>query len=61
MEGQPTIEQVAADLQASGIRRIHVLAWRDLDDPDAGGSEVVADEFSRRWAAVGFQITHRTS
>ena len=33
----------------------------DLDDPDAGGSEVHADEFMRRWAAAGLDITHRTS
>lgn len=44
-----------------GIRRVHTLAWRDLDDPDAGGSEVHADEFMRRWAAAGLDITHRTS
>jgi glycosyltransferase involved in cell wall biosynthesis len=57
----PPIDQIAADLQAAGIRRIHVLAWRDLDDPDAGGSEVHADEFSRRWAELGFEVQHRTS
>ena len=44
-----------------GVRRVHVLAWRDLDDPDAGGSEVHADEFMRRWAAAGLDITQRTS
>ena len=44
-----------------GVRRVHVLAWRDLDDPDAGGSEVHADEFMRRWAEAGLDITHRTS
>ena len=27
----------------------------------AGGSEVHADEFMRRWAAAGLEITHRTS
>ncbi|MBA3289256.1 MAG: glycosyltransferase family 4 protein [Acidimicrobiia bacterium] len=43
------------------MRRVHVLAWRDLDDPDAGGSEVHADEFMRRWAAAGLDIVHRTS
>ena len=45
----------------AGVRRLHVLAWRDLDDPDAGGSEVHADEFMRRWAAAGLDIVHRTS
>ena len=48
-------------MMAVGVRRVHVLAWRDLDDPDAGGSEVHADEFMRRWAAAGLDITHRTS
>ncbi len=38
-----------------------MLAWRDLDDPDAGGSEVHADEFMRRWAEAGLEVTHRTS
>jgi len=51
----------AADLQARGVRRIHVLAWRDLDDLDAGGSEVHADEFMQRWATHGLEVLHRTS
>ena len=50
-----------ADLQRRGIGRVHVLAWRDLDDPDAGGSEVHADEFMRRWADLGLEVLHRTS
>ncbi len=45
----------------SGIRRIGVLAWRDLDDPEAGGSEVHADEIFRRWATAGVELTMRTS
>ena len=27
---------------AAGLRRVHILAWRDLDDIEAGGSEVHA-------------------
>jgi glycosyltransferase involved in cell wall biosynthesis len=50
-----------ADLQRLGIQRIHVLAWRDLDDRDAGGSEVHADELMSRWAAHGLDVLHRTS
>lgn len=49
------------DLKTRGIRRIHVLGWRDLADPDAGGSEGHAHEFMRRWAAGGLDVTHRTS
>lgn len=55
------LQSLADDLQRAGVRRIHTLAWRDLDDPDAGGSEVHADEFMRRWAAAGLEILHRTS
>jgi glycosyltransferase involved in cell wall biosynthesis len=57
----PNIQQLADEMISNGVRRVHVLAWRDLDDPDAGGSEVHADEFMRRWAAAGLDITHRTS
>ena len=55
------IEQLADEMRAAGCSRVHVLAWRDLDDVDAGGSEVHADNFMRRWAAAGLDITHRTS
>jgi glycosyltransferase involved in cell wall biosynthesis len=49
------------DLLRRGVRRVHVLAWRDLDDRDAGGSEVHADELMRRWAGHGLDVLHRTS
>ena len=55
------LQRDADALVARGVRRVHVLAWRDLDDPDAGGSEVHADECERRWAAAGLDIVHRTS
>lgn len=55
------LDEHVADIIDRGIRQVHVLAWRDLDDPDAGGSEVHADEFMRRWAERGLDVTHRTS
>lgn len=45
----------------AGIRRVHVFAWRDLDDDEAGGSEVHADNIESIWARAGLQVTHRTS
>ena len=45
----------------SGISTIQVVAWRDLDDPEAGGSELHADEILTRWAAAGVAIESRTS
>ncbi len=55
------VEEVVGDLAELGVRRVHVLAWRDLDDADAGGSEVHADEVMQRWAAAGLDVLHRTS
>lgn len=52
------IGDVAAE---AGIRRIHVLAWRDLADVEAGGSEVHAAAVCRLWAAAGLEVTLRTS
>jgi glycosyltransferase involved in cell wall biosynthesis len=46
---------------AAGLRRIHLLAWRDLDDDEAGGSEVHAHTIARLWAEAGIEVTMRTS
>jgi len=46
---------------AQGLQRVHILAWRDLDDVEAGGSEVHAAEIARRWAEAGIDVLVRTS
>lgn len=59
-----TDDQIAklGDIAArAGIRRIHMLAWRDLDDVEAGGSEVHASEVARLWAEAGIEVVIRTS
>lgn len=55
------LDWLVDDLLQRGIRRIHVLAWRDLADEDAGGSEAHAHEFMTRWADRGVDVLHRTS
>jgi glycosyltransferase involved in cell wall biosynthesis len=62
--GDSTSEATAkiGDLAASvGLRRIHLLAWRDLDDVEAGGSELHAAQVARIWAEAGLEVTMRTS
>ncbi len=45
----------------AGLRRIHFVAWRDLDDPEAGGSELHAHKVASLWAEAGLDVTFRTS
>ena len=60
MMPEPT--QSLSDLvEASGVRRVDVVAWRDLDDPEAGGSEIHAHEVLSRWAAAGVDVRLWTS
>jgi glycosyltransferase involved in cell wall biosynthesis len=46
---------------AAGLHRIHVLAWRDVADVEAGGSELHAAAVARRWGEAGIEVTMRTS
>jgi glycosyltransferase involved in cell wall biosynthesis len=55
------LEDLAAVASRSGIRRVHFVAWRDLDDPEAGGSELHAHKVASLWAAAGLDVTFRTS
>ncbi len=42
---------------AAGISRVEMVAWRDLDHPEAGGSELHAARIAERWAAAGMEVT----
>ncbi|WP_045875406.1 glycosyltransferase family 4 protein [Pseudofrankia sp. DC12] len=55
---EPTLEEL---VERSGLRRVHMLAWRDLDDPEAGGSELHADKVAAAWAAAGVDVSMRTA
>ncbi len=55
------LDEVAARAFEVGVRRIQMLAWRDLDDPEAGGSERHAHRVASLWASAGLDVTMRTS
>ena len=62
--GAPTgsVARKLGDIAAAAdLRRVHLLAWRDLDDPEAGGSEIHAHQIASMWAAAGLDVTLRTS
>lgn len=52
-----SLDTVVGAATGAGLRRIHVLTWRDLDHPDAGGSEIHISEVARRWSAAGLDVT----
>ena len=61
-EAERSEPEVLASIAAqAGLRRIHFVAWRDLEDPEAGGSELHAHKIASRWAAAGLDVTFRTS
>jgi glycosyltransferase involved in cell wall biosynthesis len=55
---EPSLAELVA---TSGLRRVHMLAWRDLDDPESGGSELHADKVAAAWAAAGVDVSLRTA
>ncbi|MGH9096655.1 MAG: glycosyltransferase family 4 protein [Acidimicrobiales bacterium] len=53
-----SLPEIAA---AADLRRLDVVAWRDFDDPEAGGSELHANQILSAWAGAGLDITLTTS
>ena len=58
---KPSIVKIGDLAAAAGLRRIHMLSWRDLADVEAGGSEVHAATVARLWSEAGIEVTLRTS
>lgn len=55
------LARAVAAAREVGIRRVRAVGWRDLDHPEAGGSEVHLDAVLARWAAAGLSVTLRTA
>lgn len=52
---------MAATAAAVGLQNVHMVAWRDRDDPTAGGSEEHASQIAALWAEAGLDVTLRTA
>lgn len=61
MDDATYFDKIREVAEHADLRSIHVLAWRDIDDPEAGGSEIHASAVAARWAAAGIDVTMRTS
>ena len=57
----PGRAELAALAAHAGIRSVHLLARRDLDDAESGGSEVHMARVAERWAEAGLRVTVRTA
>ena len=53
-----SLEEIA---RSAGLRHIDVVAWRDFDDAEAGGSELHAHRILSEWSAAGISINMTTS
>lgn len=58
---EQAVAEVAQRATEAEIRRVHLFAWRDYDDPEAGGSEVHAHEIAKVWSEAGVEVLMRTS
>jgi len=58
---QEVVAKLGDIAAAAGLRRVAILAWRDLDDPEAGGSELHASKVAALWGHAGIEVTMRTS
>src|SRR5581483_215601 len=52
---------IAEVAERAGLRRIDVIAWRDYDDAEAGGSELHAHRVLAAWADAGLDVSLTTS
>ena len=55
------LEKIGDLAAEAGIERVHMLAWRDLADLEAGGSELHASTVASHWAEAGIEVLMRTS
>jgi glycosyltransferase involved in cell wall biosynthesis len=61
LASEHTVKAIGDMAAEAGLAHIHMLAWRDLDDVEAGGSELHAHNVATIWGPAGLKVTMRTS
>ena len=61
MTRSPELAELVELARRAGMRRVHMFAWRDLADVEAGGSELHAAKIAKIWAEAGIEVTMRSS
>lgn len=47
--------------ERTGLRRVHIITWRDIDHEEAGGSELHINAIADQWSSAGIDVIIRTS
>ncbi|MHB8262303.1 MAG: glycosyltransferase family 4 protein [Acidimicrobiales bacterium] len=59
--GSESIFRSVENARLAGVSCVEIIAWRDIDDPEAGGSEMHAHRVASEWADAGLDVVMRTS
>jgi len=54
-------EKTVSRAEHLGLRDLAVIAWRDLEAPDSGGSEEHLTQVSQHWTNAGLSVNIRTA
>ena len=58
---QVNLHETAFRAERLGLKDLAIIAWRDLEAPDSGGSEEHLTQVARCWAQVGISPSIRTA
>lgn len=61
LSDEPARHRLTNLVQSSSIKNVLILAWRDLDAIDSGGSELHMHQLAKRLSNAGCRVTVRTS
>lgn len=48
-------------LEMSSKKKILILNWRDIKNPNGGGAEILTHEIAKRWVKIGYEVIQISS